>query len=77
MVHGNDDSLSAEDLALGYKQLQRVEEAWRRLKSGRRLRPVYHFASQRIKAHVALSVLALLLGRVADPGADALKRLKS
>ena len=30
VVHGNDDSLSAEDLALGYKQLQRVEEAWRR-----------------------------------------------
>ena len=24
MVHGNDDSSSAEDLALGYKQLQRV-----------------------------------------------------
>ena len=66
VVHGNDDSLSAEDLALGYKQLQRVEEAWRRLKSGLKLRPVYHFAPQRIRAHVALSVLALLLERVAE-----------
>lgn len=66
VVHGNDDSLSAEDLALGYKQLQRVEEAWRRLKSGLQLRPVYHFAPQRIRAHVALSVLALLLERVAE-----------
>ena len=66
VVHGNDDSLSAEDLALGYKQLQRVEEAWRRLKSGLKLRPVYHFAPQRIRAHVALSVLALLLERVTE-----------
>jgi hypothetical protein len=28
------------DVALGYKQLHRVEEAWRSLKSGLRLRPV-------------------------------------
>lgn len=41
VVHSNDDTLSAEDMALGYKQLQRVEEAWRTLKSGIRLRPVY------------------------------------
>ena len=26
VVHSNDDTLSAEDMALGYKQLQRVEE---------------------------------------------------
>ena len=30
----NDDTLSAEDMALGYKQQQRVEEAWRTMKSG-------------------------------------------
>ncbi len=29
VVHSNDDTLSAEDMALGYKQLQRVEQAWR------------------------------------------------
>ena len=40
VVHSNDDSLSPADLALGYKQLQRVEEAWRTLKSGLRVRPV-------------------------------------
>src|SRR5215510_2180918 len=34
VVHSNDDSLTPADLALGYKQLQRVEEAWRTLKSG-------------------------------------------
>lgn len=66
VVHSNDDTLSAEDMALGYKQLQRVEEAWRRLKTGLRLRPVYHWAVHRIHAHVALTVLALLLERVAE-----------
>ena len=27
IVHGNDDTLSAKDMALGYKQLMRVEQA--------------------------------------------------
>lgn len=66
VVHSNDDTLSAADLALGYKQLQRVEVAWRSLKSGLKLRPVYHWAPHRIHAHVALTVLALLLERVAE-----------
>lgn len=66
VVHSNDDTLSAEDMALGYKQLQRVEQAWRRLKSGLRMRPVFHWAPHRIHAHVALTVLALLLERVAE-----------
>jgi hypothetical protein len=66
VVQSNDDRLSPADLALGYKQLQRVEEAWRTLKSGLRLRPVYHWAVHRIHAHVALSVLALLLERIIE-----------
>jgi hypothetical protein len=66
VVHSNDDSLTPADLALGYKQLQRVEEAWRTLKSGLRVRPVYHWAVHRIHAHVALSVLALLLERIIE-----------
>ena len=66
VVHGNDDSLSGEDMALGYKQLQRVEEAWRTLKSGLRLRPVYHWAPHRIHAHVSIAVLALMLERMAE-----------
>jgi hypothetical protein len=66
VVHSNDDSLSAADLALGYKQLQRAEIAWRSLKSGLKLRPVFHWAPHRIHAHVALTVIALLLERVAE-----------
>jgi hypothetical protein len=59
VVHSHDDSLTPADLALGDKQLQRVEEAWRPLNSGLRLRPVSHWAVPRMHAHVAMSVLAL------------------
>lgn len=38
VVTSNDDTLSAEDLALGYKQLMRVESCWRTIKSGLRTR---------------------------------------
>jgi transposase len=66
VVHSNDDTLTAEDMALGYKQQQRVEEAWRTMKSGLRMRPVFHWAPHRIHAHIAITVLALLLERAIE-----------
>lgn len=66
VITSNDDTLSVEDLALGYKQLLRVEQCWRQLKSGLRMRPVRHWRPWRIQAHVTISVLALLLERVAE-----------
>jgi hypothetical protein len=66
VVHSNDDTLSAEDMALGYKQQQRVEEAWRTMKSGLKMRPVYHWAPHRIHAHIAITVLSLLLERAIE-----------
>lgn len=66
VVHSNDDTLTAEDMALGYKQQQRVEQAWRTMKSGLNMRPVYHWAPHRIRAHIAITVLSLLLERVME-----------
>lgn len=66
VVTSNDDTLSADDLALGYKQLMRVEECWRTMKSGLRTRPIFHWTPHRICAHVSLCVLALLLERIAE-----------
>lgn len=66
LVVTNDASLSAEDVALGYKQLLRVEESFRRLKHGIDIRPVHHRTPERIEAHVFACVLALLLERVAE-----------
>lgn len=59
-------TMSAEDVALGYKQLLQVERAWRDMKSTLDLRPVYHRREERIRAHVDLCWLALLLIRVAE-----------
>ena len=66
VITSNDDTLSAEDMALGYKQLLRVEQCWRQLKSGLRMRPVFHFRPWRIQAHISISVLALLLERIIE-----------
>jgi transposase len=62
----SDDSLSPEDVALGYKQLMEVERAFRTLKTTLDLRPVYHRKDERITAHVFLCFLALLLVRTAE-----------
>jgi len=70
VLRTNDDTLTPEDLALGYKQLQRVEQSWRSLKSGLRMRPVFHWAVHRIHAHVAIAVLALLLERIIERRGD-------
>lgn len=59
-------TMTAEDVALGYKQLLQVERAWRDMKSTLDLRPVYHRREERIRAHVDLCWLALLLIRVAE-----------
>lgn len=62
----SDPSLSAEEVALGYKQLLEVERAFRTLKTTLELRPLYHRTPERIRSHVLLCWLALLLVRVVE-----------
>jgi hypothetical protein len=66
LLSSSDDSLSADEIALGYKQLIEVERGWRTLKHTLDLRPVYHRKDERIRAHVLLCFLALLLTRVIE-----------
>jgi hypothetical protein len=61
-----DPHLSTEDIALGYKQLLEVERGWRDMKQVLDLRPVYHRLEDRIRAHVMLCWLALLLARIVE-----------
>jgi Transposase DDE domain len=61
-----DPKLSAEDIATGYKQLLEVERGWRDMKQVIDLRPVYHRREDRIRAHVILCWLALLLTRITE-----------
>jgi hypothetical protein len=66
LLRCSDPKLSTEDIAVGYKQLLEVERGWRDMKSILDLRPVYHHLEDRIRAHVLLCWLALLLVRVAE-----------
>ncbi len=66
LIVTSDDSLSPEDVALGYKQLAEVERAWRTMKSELEIRPMHHRKADRIKAHVLLCWLALLLVRLIE-----------
>lgn len=66
LLRTSDESLTAADIALGYKSLYEVERGWRDLKSTIDLRPVYHRREDRIRAHIQLQWLALLLLRVAE-----------
>jgi hypothetical protein len=61
-----DPKLSAEDIAVGYKQLLEVERGWRDMKQVIDLRPVFHRREDRIRAHVVLCWLALLLARISE-----------
>jgi transposase len=66
IISTSDDTLTPEDVALGYKQLMEVERAFRTLKTTLELRPVHHRKDERIQSHVFLCFLALLLVRIAE-----------
>jgi len=66
LLRSADPHMTAENIAAGYKQLLEVERGWRDMKSVLDLRPVYHRLEERIRAHVTLCWLALLLIRVAE-----------
>jgi Transposase DDE domain len=67
VVTTNDDTLSAADIALGYKGMWIIEACFRKLKgTGLAIRPIYHWSPRRIIAHVKLCVLALQLQRAAE-----------
>jgi Transposase DDE domain len=68
LIATSDPHISAEDAALGYKNLLEAERGFRDLKSTLLLRPVFHRLEHRIRAHVLICWLALLLTRVAERG---------
>jgi len=58
--------LSAEAVALKYKELWQVEQVFRDLKSLLETRPIYHQRDETIRGHVFCSFLALLLRKELD-----------
>ena len=68
LLRTSDDSLTPTDLALAYKQLLEVERGWRDMKGSLGLRPVFHHREDRIRSHIQLCWLGLLLMRVIENG---------
>ena len=70
LLRTSDPTLTPEDLAAAYKQLVQIERGWRDMKGALGLRPVFHYREDRIRAHVQLCWLALLLLRVVENATD-------
>ncbi len=62
LLRSSDPTLTAEDIALGYKQLLQVERGWRDMKTTLDLRPVYHRKEPDPRPRPTL-----LAGAAADP----------
>jgi transposase len=67
VLETNDDTISLEDAAMGYKGLMVIERCFRSLKRTQiKMTPMYHWLSRRIEAHVKICVLALMIERIAE-----------
>ncbi len=66
LLSTTDPTIPPADLARLYKGLLEVERSWRDLKQVLEVRPVYHRLEDRIRAHVTLCFLALMLIRIAE-----------
>jgi hypothetical protein len=67
VLETNDENLTVEDAAYGYRGLMVIERCFRSLKRTQiRMMPMYHWLPHRIEAHVKICVLALLIERLAE-----------
>lgn len=63
----NDDTLTIEDAACGYKNLLVIERCFRTLKTTQiHMEPINHWLPTRIEAHVKICMLSLLIQRTAE-----------
>lgn len=62
-ILSNNTTLSNEELIHQYSNLWQVEESFRITKHDLKIRPIYHWKPNRIKAHLAISFIAYTLVR--------------
>lgn len=65
-LHGiitNSKDKDLADILNNYRQLWKIEEAFRVTKTDLRIRPIYHYVEKRIKAHIAINFAALCLAK--------------
>ena len=67
VLETNDDTISMQDAASGYKGLMVIERCFRSLKRTQiKMCPMFHWVPRRIETHVRICVLSLLIERVAE-----------
>jgi transposase len=64
VVMTGEKDLSVRDAVALYKELTEVESGFRQLKDVLALRPIYHQIEARVKAHIFVAALALLMQRL-------------
>lgn len=71
LVSTSSRNLDAADVAMGYKQLFEIERVFRDMKNVCEIRPVYHRLDDRIRSHILLWWMAMVLVRYAEEKAGA------
>jgi transposase len=64
VIATSETALSVIEVVAIYKELSDVEQAFRQLKDVLAVRPIYHQIETRVKAHIFVAALALLVQRV-------------
>jgi len=64
VIATGESDLSVLEVVAIYKDLSDVERGFRQLKDVLALRPIYHQIEQRVKAHIFVAALALLVRRL-------------
>jgi DDE family transposase len=70
LITTSDDTLTPEDVAVGYKNLLEAERGFKDLKGTLLMRPVFHRKEDRIRSHVLICFLALVIIRVCEIRAE-------
>jgi transposase len=66
VIATSEKNFTALEAVAAYKQLTEVERGFRSLKDVIRLRPVWHHSESRVKGHIFVAALALLLERLLE-----------
>src|SRR5262249_57778621 len=61
VISTGEKNLTTVDAVALYKQLMEVERGFRRMKDVLELRPIYHQVEPRVRAHIFVAALGLLL----------------
>ena len=64
VVATTEKQFTAQDAVARYKELTEVEGSFRNLKDVLAMRPIYHRVEPRVRAHIFVAALALLLDRL-------------